>query len=443
MNDDRHPLPPNARLQPLPPQAAIDYLQGKRLLASFDWQDLWQEEHNRALVVAKMARLDLLQAVQSALVDAVRDGTGLAEFTARLKPLLEREGWWGKKLLPDPLSGELVEAQLGSPRRLQTIYEVNTRQAYAVGRWARIEQNKAVLPYVRYVTRRDERVRASHRSWHGLTLPVDHPFWQTHAPPNGWRCRCSVYALSASAINDLREGGEVVRTEAPIIEWADWTNTRTGEVRRVPVGIDPGFGYNPGQAQARAASQSAALLGKLDQVAPALAQAHVRDFFDSGDFGRWHKQLQGAIATAEADERLAALSPAARVQQLQTELGRGEVRGVAVLPPALRPLLGESPPVVRLGDPQLIAQLAQPHPLNPADYAQLPALIAAPQQLVQLGPRWLLWRQINGKLYQAELATGSDGALVLLALQTTTPADAAQMAQTGQLLIGGALWQGD
>jgi hypothetical protein len=35
---------------------------------------------------------------------------------------------------------------------------------------------------------------------------------------------------------------------APAITYRDWTNPRTGEVVKVPEGIDPGFAYNPGQA---------------------------------------------------------------------------------------------------------------------------------------------------------------------------------------------------
>ena len=36
----------------------------------------------------------------------------------------------------------------------------------------------------------DSRTRPQHLEWDGLVLPVDHPFWKTHAPPNGWGCRC-------------------------------------------------------------------------------------------------------------------------------------------------------------------------------------------------------------------------------------------------------------
>jgi hypothetical protein len=37
-----------------------------------------------------------------------------------------------------------------------------------------------------------------------------------------------------------------VRTKAPDLGTRQWVNKRTGEVQRVPVGIDPGWDYNPG-----------------------------------------------------------------------------------------------------------------------------------------------------------------------------------------------------
>ena len=43
---------------------------------------------------------------------------------------------------------------------------------------------------LRYVAVLDARTRPEHRAWHGLILPIDHPLWDTHYPPNGWGCRC-------------------------------------------------------------------------------------------------------------------------------------------------------------------------------------------------------------------------------------------------------------
>ncbi|MBN1104748.1 MAG: hypothetical protein JXL84_15120 [Deltaproteobacteria bacterium] len=50
-----------------------------------------------------------------------------------------------------------------------------------------------------------------------------------------------------------------IRTEAPKIERYEWTDKTTGEVRRIPKGIDPGWDYNPGEA-AWGRSESLALM---------------------------------------------------------------------------------------------------------------------------------------------------------------------------------------
>ncbi|MDP2783291.1 MAG: DUF3987 domain-containing protein [Sulfurimicrobium sp.] len=106
----------------------------------------------------------------------------------------------------------------------------------------------------------DERVRASHRAWDNLTLPVDHPFWHAHTPPNGWRCRCRITSMSQAEYDKgLSPTGQQLVKQAPPEEFVEWKNKRSGEMMQVPKGIDPGFDYNPGKAMARAES--------LDKVA--------------------------------------------------------------------------------------------------------------------------------------------------------------------------------
>ncbi|MFE1574248.1 phage minor head protein [Comamonas odontotermitis] len=147
------------------------------------------------------------------------------------------------------------------------------------------------LPYVRYITRRDGRVRAAHQAWDNLTLPVDDDFWKTHWPPNGWRCRCRVMSMTR---RDYEQGytldrpGAETNPRAPLVKVPlnkqappevarEYVNPRTGEVARVPLGIDPGFAYNPGQARQQALQQQ--LEAKLKGVAPGLANAARRSGF--------------------------------------------------------------------------------------------------------------------------------------------------------------------
>ena len=136
--------------------------------------------------------------------------------------------------------------------RLKLIFDTNTRVAYSAGQWERIQDAKLTHPYVRYITQADERVRASHRPWNNVTLPAEDSFWNTHWPPNGWRCRCRVQSMTRREYDRLKADGAIV-TERPPTKTREWTNGRTGEVLDVPVGIDPGWAYNPGQAGARRA----------------------------------------------------------------------------------------------------------------------------------------------------------------------------------------------
>ena len=277
MSAAKPPLPEWVRLLLLSPAEAVKWMQDRGLLApTFSWQDLWQDEHSRMFTVAKMMRLDLLQVVYDAVSDAVEKGAPLRDFSKALTPILQEAGWWGKQTVVDPLTGEEVVAQLGSPKRLELIYDVNLRQSYAAGRFQRAQRSRAAVPFLLYRTMRDERVRATHRPWDNIALPVDHAWWDTHYPPNGWRCRCRARPATQSDLDELRDGGMEIKTEAPPIEYVEFTNRRTGAVERVPRGIDPGFAFNPGKVAASEKALDAAYQQKLAGIAEALRQAQER-----------------------------------------------------------------------------------------------------------------------------------------------------------------------
>ena len=127
------------------------------------------------------------------------------------------------------------------------IFQTNLRTAHAAGRWAQIERLKKQRPYIRYVSVGVQRVRPLHKQWHGTVLPVDDPWWRTHFPPCGWNCRCSVQSLSE---RDLKRFGHKVSPSAPASPVVTkQISTPHGPVGvKTPVGIDPGFAYNPGIA---------------------------------------------------------------------------------------------------------------------------------------------------------------------------------------------------
>ena len=253
---------------PADASAAYEVRRGK-LTETFSWEELFEAEHATQLTVAKSAGFDILTDIDAAMVKALNEGRTLQQFSRELRPVLEEKGWWGRQLVTDPMTGEERLVTLGSPRRLKTIFETNMRVSYAAGHWASFERNKSSRPYLRYVCILDERTRPAHRARHNLVLPVDHAYWNKWAPPCGWGCRCTLQSLSERDIRRLQAEGEALKFEPPEDTYRDYVNKRTGEVVRVPDGIDPGWSYNPGKAgwQALRAAQ------KLIDAPPALASA--------------------------------------------------------------------------------------------------------------------------------------------------------------------------
>jgi uncharacterized protein with gpF-like domain len=226
---------------PLPVEA-IDYFDAKHLLPSFSFEDVWREEHAVAFTVAKAMNQDVLSTIQKALSTALREGQTLQQFKKDLTPTLQKLGWWGAKEMVDPKTGETVEAQLGSPGRLKTIFDANLRTARAAGQWERIDRTKAVRGYLVYELGPSEHHRPLHEQWAGTILPVDDPWWDTHFTPNGWGCKCFVRQIGRAEL--ARLGGV---KHPPPTTFVKYRNSRTGQVLEVPAGIDPGWDFNPGK----------------------------------------------------------------------------------------------------------------------------------------------------------------------------------------------------
>ena len=230
------------------PEEAIRHFRAKGYHTAFSWLDTDAAAHLRSFTVAKAMPQDILTDIRQAVDAAIAAGESFSKFRHRLQETLVKKGWWGQQILRDPLTGKDRLVQLGSVRRLRTIFETNLRTAYARGRWERIERLQDRMPYLRYVAVQDARTRPEHAAWHGVVLPVDDPWWSTHYPPNGWGCRCTVMQLDDDDLQ--RYGYRLTDGTPPFSTRADlrpWRNKRTGQVHQIPRGIDPGWAHNVGQ----------------------------------------------------------------------------------------------------------------------------------------------------------------------------------------------------
>ena len=371
-------------LKSLPPEEAVAYLKAKgfALSPTFDWRDMWQADHAAAFTVAKSAGFDILGDIHSALVDALQNGTTFADFKKGLTPALQAQGWWGRGPALDPSTGEMKDAQLGSPRRLNTIFDMNMRMAYGAGKWTKAEATKGTHPWGQYCAIHDDHTRPLHREWDGTVVHMDSDWAQKHATPCGWGCRCTWRFLSD---HDLGEEG-LKPTAPPPSPTTTYTNGRTGEVSQVPVGVDPGFGYNPGKVAVdlHAARVSASKWVSAPPALAAAAQAEsVKFMLDAltSDFGQWANQ---ALATRRmiGDRRVVgALS-----QDVLDFLG---VKGVE---PASGAITLEDRTLAHFhNDRHLQGTAKKPANATPLDdVLRLPELVATPEKI--------LWSKAQGNL---------------------------------------------
>lgn len=262
------PLNPTTEVFGLEPEASVKWFQSKGYALTFDWRDMAAEEHAYAFTVAKCAQLDVLATMREGVDAAIKNGTTFAEFQKTVRPQLQAKGWWGEKEQTDPVTGEVKLVQLGSPRRLKTIYDTNLRTSHAAGKWQRIEDSARTRPYLRYVTRGEgKNRRAEHQALRDIVRPVSDPIWSEIYPPNGWGCACSVQQLSERDVKRLK-----LEVSEPVeLEYVNYTNKRTGETSRVPKGVDPGWNYNVGMAR-----KPNAPLGNIPTLTPS------RNFADYG-----------------------------------------------------------------------------------------------------------------------------------------------------------------
>jgi len=99
--------------------------------------------------------------------------------------------------------GELAEEHkwkhTGKPTwRSRVIYQTNLRTAYQAGRYKQMTDPEvlAARPLWQYFHGGSMNPRPDHLSWDGKILRHDDPWWDTHYPPNGWGCTCTVHTLS-------------------------------------------------------------------------------------------------------------------------------------------------------------------------------------------------------------------------------------------------------
>lgn len=159
------------------PSEAIDYFQRKGIVSPATFKKLEREAKAAAFMVSGIYREDLLQAFKFEITNALETGQTQKYLTNQFKEILA-----GAK-----------HKELGD-WHLENVARTNMQMAYGVGRRKAMEESADLLPFWEYSAVNDDRTRPTHRALDGIIYPSDHPFWDTHFPPWGWACRCTVIA---------------------------------------------------------------------------------------------------------------------------------------------------------------------------------------------------------------------------------------------------------
>jgi len=378
------------------PQEALEYFRAKGYKVGFDFRDVWQSEHATSFTVAKAMQLDVLVSIRESIDDAIANGRTFREFQDQLEPELRKKGWWGVKDVVDPKTGEALPAQLGSPRRLKTIYRANMRSARAAGQYERAQRTKRALPYFLYLLGPSEVHRQEHVKIQGTILPVDHPFWDIHYPPNGWGCKCHLRQITQREAG--RRGGV---SQDPDVELVEWENKRTGETELIPEGVSPAWATNPGKARQETALR--ALGQKATAGSQDLAGGVIRSHLNDSRFQTWLNTPRGNYPVAAmSDASMGAISARQRVVWLSKDT---------------------------------VAKQARNHPeIGILDYRVLPDLVDQ-GTIIRDSSQTLVFFSSGEQLYKAAIkTTGSGGGNFLTSFIRTNETELERIKKKGRIL---------
>nr|WP_067289861.1 PBECR2 nuclease fold domain-containing protein [Marinobacterium profundum] len=397
---------------------AIKYFSQKLGLPTNGWQDVYGAQHDHAFMVAGANKQAIVEGFATAITAAIEQGETLAAFRERFDDIVATHGWDYK-------------GSRGWRSRL--IYETNVRQSYNAGREVQMADpaHRARFPYMEYRHSGAENYRPQHKAWDRLVLSAEDPWWNLHSPSNGYGCKCKKLPVSK---RELKRLGKTAPDTAPADEFREFVDKRSGEVRQIPLGIDPGFDHRPGeswlrhnspsQVQQWPAGQSPIPFGQPDATPmPSPTQVRPQQLLDAGlsddayidaFVGEFH--AAGTLAPERQVFRDVLGEPLLISEQLFQD-ARGQRTaapfGSASIDPQHLPLLAQA-----IQQPDEIWAALEPDLAVPGKYRltrrYLSRWITAEGQ--QLLTRWVqgqgLWHGATGVATEAELAALRQGVLL-------------------------------
>ena len=161
-------------MQPVTFLEALQYAHSKKVVLPDEFYSMDLKTRQMATTVSFLSSLEQAESVIKSLNKTLASGGTFNDF---------------QKLV--------AESEIILPKHyLDNVFRTNIQSAYGHGRWQQQQRNKDKRQYLMYSAINDSRVRPAHLALNRIVLPIDHPFWLKHYPPLGFRCRCTVIALT-------------------------------------------------------------------------------------------------------------------------------------------------------------------------------------------------------------------------------------------------------
>ena len=241
----------------------VDFFLGKVNIAVKDWLDIQAAYNDYAFYVTGAMQADLVSDLRDAVQTAITDGKDIRWFKEQFDKIVSDHGWGATNpKFNDPGYRDW---------RARIIYQTNSAVSFSAGRYAQLTDPSLFNDRNVWVYRHSDFVahpRPLHVSWNYVVKPVGDPWMLAHWGPKGFGCRCYVVVTSRETAQSIRYKWSEPLGEGKTYQY---TNRKTGEVSTLPLGVDPGWNYTPGQT-ARERGQSLAAT-KRAEWPPEIARA--------------------------------------------------------------------------------------------------------------------------------------------------------------------------
>ena len=206
---------------------ALDFFRQKIGMTKVAFNRLERRYREVSFTVARVESVALIERTKELLTDAIAEGHTRAVFERRANEAFRKAG-------VAPLE----------PFHLETVFETNVNGAYQAGRASQMLQAdvRRALPFWKYRTAGDDRVRKAHRLLDGFVAHHTDAVWRRIYAPNGYRCRCNVTGLT-----EEQARGEASRRGFDL---------SVEGLKRLPSQPDEGFNTGPVESLSQRLTQS-------------------------------------------------------------------------------------------------------------------------------------------------------------------------------------------